>query len=62
MTAILATNGFVYFTGLLGDDIQSQEKIDKHTRESICRLRQVTMVLAKHRVQLYDLSLLYGEF
>lgn len=60
VTAILATNGFVYFTGLLGDDIQSQEKIDKHTRESICRLRQVTMVLAKHRVQLYDLSLLYG--
>ena len=61
VTAILATNGFVYFTGLLGDDIQAQEKIDKATRESICRLRQVTMVLAKHRVQLYDLSLLYGN-
>ena len=61
VTAILATNGFVYFTSLLGEDIQIHQHIDSHVRESICRLRQVTKVLAKHRVQLYDLSLLYGE-
>ena len=61
VTAILATNGFVYFTSLLGEDIQIHQHIDSHVRESICRLRQVTKVLAKHRVQLYDLSLLYGK-
>ena len=60
VTAILATNGFIYFTSLVGDDLQVHSKIDKNVRESICRLRQVTKVLAKHRVQLYDLSLLYG--
>ena len=57
----MATNGFVYFTSLLGEDIQIHQHIDSHVRESICRLRQVTKVLAKHRVQLYDLSLLYGK-
>merc|ERR1711937_55924 len=60
VTAILATNGFVYFCPLVEEDISVVKEVDSATRENICRLRQVTLSLAKHRVSLYDSSLLYG--
>ncbi|CAG5091203.1 Oidioi.mRNA.OKI2018_I69.PAR.g12914.t1.cds [Oikopleura dioica] len=60
VTAILATNGFVYFCPLVEEDISIVKEVDSATRENICRLRQVTLSLAKHRVSLYDSSLLYG--
>ena len=61
VTAILATNGFVYFCPLVEEDISIVKEVDSATRENICRLRQVTLSLAKHRVSLYDSSLLYGK-
>jgi len=60
VTAILATNGFVYFCPILGEEIGQHAELDSAVRENICRLRQVTLSLAKHRVSLYDSSLLYG--
>ena len=62
VTAILATNGFVYFCPILGEEIGQPGELDSAVRENICRLRQVTLSLAKHRVSLYDSSLLYGNF
>lgn len=61
---LIGLNGFLWITHE-GEAESSQfaqnfERVDYHTRESICRTRNVIISLAKHNIMLYDTTIVYA--